>query len=489
MRTVAEIAGWLEGFAPSRLAESWDNVGLLWGDPNAQVARVMTCLTVTRATASEAVAERANLIVSHHPILFREVKRIRSDLPATAPLWMLARAGIAVASPHTAFDSTAGGINEGLGHRLGLVEMIPLRPLDSPPVFKIVVFTPESDRPAVLAAAFEAGAGRIGAYTECSFATAGQGTFFGTEETNPAVGRKRTAGDGRRAPAGDGLPGNTPGPRPGRDPIPALVRGAGDRRLPPPRSLIPVGIGSHRPVSGAADPRGVCSLCLPITRPRPRPDGRRSPKADPARGDRVRRGRRFPGRCGTGRGRCPPHRRGTVSSRPGGGVTRDRPDPGRSLQHRTPGRRGSCGTNCPRFSGPDRLAKPARARPSAAQFRGANRPTRPSRTACESPAPGWIERTQDQSRLPGSRARKTPGRAPGKEIWSRVVESGGDKSAYRAGMSEQGRGHFFLDLGPPVVSIESSSSSSSTASLEVPLPVRVVGTARYIWCSHWPDQN
>jgi dinuclear metal center YbgI/SA1388 family protein len=190
MRTVEEIAGWLEGFAPSRLAESWDNVGLLWGDPNAQVARLMTCLTVTRATASEAVAEQANLIVSHHPILFREVKRIRSDLPATAPLWLLARAGIAVASPHTAFDSTVGGINEGLGHRLGLVEMLPLRPLESPPVFKIVVFTPESDRSAVLAAAFQAGAGRIGAYTECSFATAGQGTFFGTEETSPAVGRR-----------------------------------------------------------------------------------------------------------------------------------------------------------------------------------------------------------------------------------------------------------------------------------------------------------
>ncbi len=190
MRTVGEIAGWLEGFAPSRLAESWDNVGLLWGDPNAQVARLMTCLTVTRATASEAIAEQANLIVSHHPILFREVKRIRSDLPATGPLWLLARAGIAVASPHTAFDSTAGGINDGLGHRLGLVEMIPLRPLASPAAYKIVVFTPESDHPAVLAAAFEAGAGHIAAYTECSFATAGQGTFFGTEETSPAVGRK-----------------------------------------------------------------------------------------------------------------------------------------------------------------------------------------------------------------------------------------------------------------------------------------------------------
>jgi dinuclear metal center YbgI/SA1388 family protein len=190
VRTVGEVAHWLEEFAPSRLAEPWDNVGLLWGDPNAQVGRVMTCLTVTRTTAVEAVAEQAELIVSHHPVLFRETKRIRSDLPASAPLWLLARAGIAIASPHTAFDSTAGGINDGLCRRLGLVDVVPLRPLAAPASYKIIVFTPQSDHEDVLAGAFDAGAGRIGAYTECSFAIPGQGTFFGTEETNPTVGQK-----------------------------------------------------------------------------------------------------------------------------------------------------------------------------------------------------------------------------------------------------------------------------------------------------------
>jgi dinuclear metal center YbgI/SA1388 family protein len=190
VKTVAEVVRWLEDFAPSRLAESWDNVGLLLGDPDARVDRVMTCLTVTKSSAAEAVAEQADLIVSHHPILFREVKRIRPDLADTAALWTLARAGIAVASPHTAFDSTAGGINDGLCRRLGLVDVTPLRPFAPLPSYKVVIFTPESDREAVLAAAFEAGAGRIGAYTECSFAIPGQGTFFGTEETDPTVGRK-----------------------------------------------------------------------------------------------------------------------------------------------------------------------------------------------------------------------------------------------------------------------------------------------------------
>ncbi len=150
----------------------------------------MTCLTVTGPTAAEAVAERADLIVSHHPVLFREAKRIRADLPATAPLWTLARAGIAIASPHTAFDSTAGGINDGLCQRLGLVDVTPLRHFSPASTYKIVVFTPEADRDGVLAAAFAAGAGRIGAYKECSFAVPGQGTFFGTDEANPAVGKK-----------------------------------------------------------------------------------------------------------------------------------------------------------------------------------------------------------------------------------------------------------------------------------------------------------
>jgi dinuclear metal center YbgI/SA1388 family protein len=200
MTTVADVAGWLEQFAPARLAEPWDNVGLLWGDPAAAVQRVMTCLTVAPGTAAEAVEEQASLILSHHPVLFREVKRIRADLAETGHLWKLARAGIAIASPHTAFDNTVDGINDLLCRRLGLLDVAPLRPIDprrQPAAgsqgtrsFKVVVFTPESDREAVMAGAFEAGAGQIGAYRECSFAIPGQGTFFGTEATDPAVGQK-----------------------------------------------------------------------------------------------------------------------------------------------------------------------------------------------------------------------------------------------------------------------------------------------------------
>jgi dinuclear metal center YbgI/SA1388 family protein len=189
MITVANLCSWLETFAPLALAESWDNVGLLWGDPRTRVKRVMTCLTVTTATSNEAIREGAELVVSHHPVLFRAAKRVRADDAKGAMLLGLARAGTAVYSPHTAFDNTVGGINDTLAELLGLRDVCHLRPAAARGQFKVVVFTPNADREAVLAAAFRAGAGEIGDYRECSFSTPGRGTFFGTEGTNPAIGQ------------------------------------------------------------------------------------------------------------------------------------------------------------------------------------------------------------------------------------------------------------------------------------------------------------
>jgi dinuclear metal center YbgI/SA1388 family protein len=189
MTTVSNLLDWIEAFAPRRLAEEWDNVGLLWGDPSAPVTRIMTCLTVTAVTVDEAIEAGAEAIVSHHPVLFRAVKQVRADHRETGLLWKLARAGVSIISPHTAFDNTAGGINDGLARRLGLADVRPLRPGPGAASFKVVVFVPRTDREPVLAAAFTAGSGRIGAYDECSFATAGHGTFFGTEGANPAVGQ------------------------------------------------------------------------------------------------------------------------------------------------------------------------------------------------------------------------------------------------------------------------------------------------------------
>jgi dinuclear metal center YbgI/SA1388 family protein len=171
------------------LAADWDNVGLLLGDAEAEIQHIMTCLTVTPEVAAEAVDQRVQLIVTHHPILFRGVKRLTSASPEGRMLLKLTRHGIAVYSAHTAFDNAVGGINDMIAGRLHLSNIEPLRRRPRQE-FKIVVFTPDPDLAKVQAAMFEAGAGRIGQYNECSFRLAGTGTFYGTDSTNPTVGQK-----------------------------------------------------------------------------------------------------------------------------------------------------------------------------------------------------------------------------------------------------------------------------------------------------------
>ncbi|HLA85016.1 MAG TPA: Nif3-like dinuclear metal center hexameric protein [Thermoguttaceae bacterium] len=130
MTTVAEIAAFLDEFAPARLAEEWDNVGLLVGRPRGSVARVMTCLTVTPATTAEAVREKADLVVTHHPMPFRAARRLTDQDPAGVMLLDLIAAGIGVYSPHTAFDSAPQGINQRLAEGLRLRGIAPLVPAD-----------------------------------------------------------------------------------------------------------------------------------------------------------------------------------------------------------------------------------------------------------------------------------------------------------------------------------------------------------------------
>jgi dinuclear metal center YbgI/SA1388 family protein len=190
MFTVAAAVEFLEQLAPPGLAADWDNVGLLLGDRTAAVQRLMTCLTVTPDSAAEAIEAGAQLIVAHHPILFRPVKRLTGATPEGRMLLALARAGVAVYSPHTAFDNTSRGINEILAGRFELQNLGSLRPRMGARNVKLVVFVPDADLGRVSDALFAAGAGNIGQYSQCSFRLAGTGTFFGSEATHPAVGQK-----------------------------------------------------------------------------------------------------------------------------------------------------------------------------------------------------------------------------------------------------------------------------------------------------------
>jgi dinuclear metal center YbgI/SA1388 family protein len=190
MPAVSAFAAYLERFAPCGTAADWDNVGLLLGDPDAPVSKALTCLTLTPDVAEEAVRDGAQLVVTHHPVLFRGAKKLTTSTPDGAVVLPLLRAGIAVYSPHTAFDNCAGGINDGLCVKLGIANAVPLRPRDGRRSCKLVVYTPDGDLAKVSDALFAVGAGIIGQYRECSFRVAGTGTFFGTDAANPVVGQK-----------------------------------------------------------------------------------------------------------------------------------------------------------------------------------------------------------------------------------------------------------------------------------------------------------
>ncbi|NLX99416.1 MAG: Nif3-like dinuclear metal center hexameric protein [Rhodopirellula sp.] len=126
MTTVAAVVAFLESLAPPHLAEQWDNVGLLVGDQHRDAGRVMTCLTVTPATAAEAVRRRADLIVTHHPLPFRPLKRVTSETTVGRLLLDLISSHVAVCSFHTAFDSARSGINQRLAEGIGLEGIVPL---------------------------------------------------------------------------------------------------------------------------------------------------------------------------------------------------------------------------------------------------------------------------------------------------------------------------------------------------------------------------
>jgi dinuclear metal center YbgI/SA1388 family protein len=130
MTTVADLCAFLDSFAPPALAADWDNVGLLVGDRAQKVERVMTCLTITPSVAAEAIRERAELIVTHHPLPFKPLRRLTTEQPAGRILLDVIRAGVAIHSPHTAFDSAAAGINQQLAEGLGLTQIQPLEPAE-----------------------------------------------------------------------------------------------------------------------------------------------------------------------------------------------------------------------------------------------------------------------------------------------------------------------------------------------------------------------
>lgn len=176
----------LEQIAPTRYAESWDNVGLLAGDPGQEVSRALLAIDYTDEVASERESLGCELVVAYHPPIFSAIKR----LTAGHPVFDAIRQGVAIYSPHTALDVADGGTNDMLCDVLGVSRRFPLKLSETKATqYKLVTFVPQEALDKVSRALFDAGAGRIGKYSSCSFRNPGTGTFFGEEGTSPAVGQ------------------------------------------------------------------------------------------------------------------------------------------------------------------------------------------------------------------------------------------------------------------------------------------------------------
>lgn len=192
-RRIGDLAKALARVAPPALAASWDNVGLLIGDAQSPCDRVLLTIDLTDAVVAEACELRVQAIIAYHPPIFHPIKRLVANESATSALYQVARAGIAVLSPHTALDAVAGGINDWIAQGIGDGACRPLEYSSARAAreaFKIVSFSPPEVVDRIRGAMSIAGAGRIGEYSQCSQSFEVEGTFFGGVTTRPRVGAR-----------------------------------------------------------------------------------------------------------------------------------------------------------------------------------------------------------------------------------------------------------------------------------------------------------
>jgi dinuclear metal center YbgI/SA1388 family protein len=185
---LTDLLGWLNGRYPAALAEDWDNVGLQVGDPLAAVSKVLICLDIEQVALDKAVELEADLIISHHPFIFRPLKKITPTDTTGRLLMQAIRQDVALVSMHTNLDRAADGLNDWLAVRLGVEQAVPLEAAQSGHYQKLVVYVPVGHEEQVMQAVFAAGGGHIGNYDRCSFRVQGTGSFRPGAQTDPYIG-------------------------------------------------------------------------------------------------------------------------------------------------------------------------------------------------------------------------------------------------------------------------------------------------------------
>lgn len=188
MILVQDIITAIEAFAPPVYQESYDNSGLQIGNNLSGVKAVLLTLDVTEAIIDEAITQGANLIVAHHPLIFSGIKKITGNNTTQRIIQKAIKHDIAIYAAHTNLDNMFNGVNAKFAAKLGLTQLQVLAPMPDA-LLKLYTYVPLQHADTVKNALFNAGAGHIGAYSECSFSHPGTGTFKPGTHTNPTIGK------------------------------------------------------------------------------------------------------------------------------------------------------------------------------------------------------------------------------------------------------------------------------------------------------------
>ena len=186
---ISEITSYLEEIAPLSFQESYDNSGLLLGDIGKEINSALLTLDVTEEVLDEAIRSKAGLIVAHHPIIFKGIKKLTGSNEVEKVILKAIKENIAIYAAHTNMDSVPHGVNSFICNELGLANRQVLKPMEDV-LYKLVTFVPDESIADVREAIFKAGAGNVGNYDSCSFSLNGTGSFRGGKNTNPFVGEK-----------------------------------------------------------------------------------------------------------------------------------------------------------------------------------------------------------------------------------------------------------------------------------------------------------
>ena len=188
MSSIDKVISALEKLAPPSLQESYDNSGLICGDGNKDVTGIMVSLDCTEDVIAEALEKSCNLLVCHHPILFKPISSLTGKNYVERCLIKAIKSDLAIYAIHTNLDSVPNGVSATMADKLNLIDRKILRPGKSS-LKKLVTFCPLDQADSVRTALFEAGAGQIGDYDHCSFNVQGFGTFRAGEGSDPHVGK------------------------------------------------------------------------------------------------------------------------------------------------------------------------------------------------------------------------------------------------------------------------------------------------------------